>query len=136
MNGTTFWIAFQRTGERVCLNLWAGRSTKIRRTREERLMKLRLAFFAVAIPAVACGQSVTSCPMHDPSDKSAEQHAAAVISRGDHAMGFSHERSAHHFRILPSGGAIEVDANDAVDMVTRDEIRSHLKHIAEMFASG
>jgi hypothetical protein len=74
--------------------------------------------------------------MHDPHEKGAEQHAAAVNSRGDHAMGFSHERSAHHFRILPDGGAIEVDASDAADTVTRDEIRSHLKHIAEMFASG
>jgi len=99
-------------------------------------MKMQLVFFALAIPAVACGQSVTSCPMHDPHEKSAEQHAAAVDSRGDHAMGFSHERSAHHFRILSDGGAIEVDASDAADTVTRDEIRSHLKHIAEMFASG
>ena len=98
-------------------------------------MKMELVFFALAIPAVACGQSATSCPMHDPSDKGAEQHAAAVDSRGDYAMGFSHERSAHHFRILQDGGAIEVDAKDG-DTVTRDEIRSHLKHIAEMFASG
>jgi len=74
--------------------------------------------------------------MHNPSEKGAEQHAAAVDSRGDHAMGFSHDRSAHHFRILPAGGAIEVDAKDAGDTVTRDEIRSHLKHIVEMFASG
>jgi len=51
-------------------------------------------------------------------------------------MGFSHETSAHHFFLLADGGAIEVDAKDQDDRVTRDEIRMHLSHIAQMFTEG
>jgi len=51
-------------------------------------------------------------------------------------MGFSHEKSAHHFRLLSDGGAIEVFANKPEDSVTRDEIRAHLSHIAQMFTEG
>jgi hypothetical protein len=65
-----------------------------------------------------------------------DDHAADVDARGDHAMGFSHEKSAHHFRLLPGGGMVEVVANDPDDSVTRDEIRAHLSHIAQMFAEG
>lgn len=51
-------------------------------------------------------------------------------------MGFLHEKSAHHFRLLPNGGAIEVSASDQNDEATRDQIRMHLSHIARMFAEG
>ncbi len=51
-------------------------------------------------------------------------------------MGFSHEKTAHHFRLYTDGGAIEVEANDAQDTASRDEIRSHLEHIEAMFAAG
>ena len=51
-------------------------------------------------------------------------------------MGFSHEASAHHFLLLTDGGAIEVGAKDQDDKVTRDEIRMHLSHIAQMFTDG
>ena len=60
----------------------------------------------------------------------------AVESRGDHAMGFSHEKTTHHFRLLSDGGAIEVEANDAKDTANRDQIRAHLTQIAEMFTAG
>ena len=63
-------------------------------------------------------------------------HAMGVDARGDHAMGFSHEASAHHFLLLADGGAIEVDVKDQDDKVTRDEIRTHLSHIAQMFTEG
>jgi hypothetical protein len=72
------------------------------------------------------------CPMH-------EQHTreqATVESRGDHAMGFSHEKTTHHFRLSKEGGAIEVEANDAKDKQSREEIRGHLSHISTMFAAG
>jgi hypothetical protein len=65
-----------------------------------------------------------------------DDHAAGVDARGDHAMGFSHEESAHHFLLYPDGGAIEVDADNKDDQVTRDEIRVHLSHIAQMFTQG
>ena len=51
-------------------------------------------------------------------------------------MGFSHEKSAHHFQLLSDGGAIEVVANEPDDSATRDEIRAHLSHIAQMFTEG
>jgi hypothetical protein len=69
--------------------------------------------------------------MHDQS--ASDQHAAGVDMRGDHAMGFSHETTAHHFALLSDGGIIEVDIKADQDDATRDQIRSHLTHIAAMF---
>lgn len=51
-------------------------------------------------------------------------------------MGFSHEKTTHHFRLYADGGAIEVTANDPNDTGSRDQIRMHLAHIAGMFAAG
>jgi hypothetical protein len=59
-----------------------------------------------------------------------------VDGRGDHAMGFSHEKTTHHFRLTKDGGAIEVTANDPNDTQSRDQIRHHLTHIAGMFSAG
>ena len=66
----------------------------------------------------------------------AQEHHNPVDQRGDHVMGFSHEKTTHHFRLYRDGGAIEVTANDAGDTASRDQIRMHLGHIAKMFASG
>jgi hypothetical protein len=63
-------------------------------------------------------------------------HHAAVDSRGDHVMGFSHDKTTHHFRLYPDGGAIEVTANNPEDTESRDQIQMHLGHIATMFATG
>jgi hypothetical protein len=60
----------------------------------------------------------------------------AMKERGDQAMGFSHMKATHHFRLLSSGGAIEIEANGSQDKATRDEIRMHLSHIAQMFSGG
>lgn len=60
----------------------------------------------------------------------------AVQSRGDHVMGFSHEKTTHHFHLFSDGGEIAVSANDASDQPSITQIRSHLKHIATMFATG
>jgi hypothetical protein len=65
-----------------------------------------------------------------------DKHAADVDMRGDHAMGFSHETSKHHFELLSDGGVIEVDALSDSDTVTRDQIRQHLTHIASMFSAN
>jgi hypothetical protein len=64
-----------------------------------------------------------------------EDHSA-MMKRGDQAMGFSHEKTTHHFRLFKDGGAIEVAANDLKDTASRDEIRQHLSHITQMFAAG
>ncbi len=75
-----------------------------------------------------------TCPMH--AKHTASSHHAAVDRRGDHVMGFSHERTKHSFRLLEDGGAVEVRANDAADSESVDSIRAHLKQIAKDFTSG
>lgn len=65
-----------------------------------------------------------------------DDHHTAVDKRGDQVMGFSHEKTTHHFRLYADGGAIEVTANEAKDTEGRDQIRMHLSHIAAMFAAG
>jgi hypothetical protein len=74
--------------------------------------------------------ALAATPAQDPS------HHDAVTSRGDHAMGFSHETTTHHFRFYKTGGAIDVSANNPKDSATRDEIRMHLSHIVKRFAAG
>ena len=51
-------------------------------------------------------------------------------------MGFSHTKTTHHFRIRAEGGAIEVTANDASDLTSRDQVRRHLAQIATLFGEG
>jgi len=63
-------------------------------------------------------------------------HNAGVVQRGDEVMGFSHDKTIHHFRLSMDGGSIEALANDATDASSRDEIREHLQHIASMFKKG
>ena len=65
-----------------------------------------------------------------------DEHHAAVNQRGDHVMGFSHDKTTHHFRLYSDGGVIEADANDPQDTQSRDQIQMHLGHIAKMFAAG
>jgi hypothetical protein len=98
-------------------------------------MKTLCLILVLAIPIVACGQSAVQAG-HDQHTATSDSHASGVDTRGDHAMGVAHERSTHHFRLLPDGGAIELTANDPNDKDTRDEIRSHLSHIVQMFTDG
>jgi hypothetical protein len=65
-----------------------------------------------------------------------QSHHDEVNRRGDHEMGFSHEKTTHHFRLSTDGGAIEVTANDPNDTESRGQIRQHLGHIAMMFSAG
>lgn len=66
----------------------------------------------------------------------AQDHHQMVNEHGDGVMGFSHEKTTHHFELSYEGGAIDVRANDVNDTQSRDEIRSHFRHIAQMFAEG
>ncbi len=84
------------------------------------------SIFAAALGTPALAQSSSSCSMHH----------ASVESRGDHVMGFDHDKTTHHFHLTPSGGVIEVTANAESDTASRDAIRGHLSHIATMFAEG
>lgn len=65
-----------------------------------------------------------------------ETQHQGVVERGDHEMGFSHDKTAHHFRLYADGGAIEANATDAQDTASRDAIRLHFGHIAKLFAAG
>ncbi len=65
-----------------------------------------------------------------------DDHHQGVVDRGDHVMGFSHDKATHHFLLYSDGGAIDVQSNAADDTGTRDEIRMHFGHIAKMFADG
>ena len=51
-------------------------------------------------------------------------------------MGFSHEKTTHHFLLSPDGGVIEVTVNEAADKASAEAIRSHLSHIVVMFGAG
>jgi hypothetical protein len=59
-----------------------------------------------------------------------------MMKRGDQAMGFSQEKTTHHFYLEKDGGVIEVSVKDPKDTASREEIRQHLSHIASLFASG
>jgi len=59
-----------------------------------------------------------------------------VVERGDHVMGFAHDKTTHHFLLYANGGEINVAANDLTDKASIDQIRMLLGHIAGMFAAG
>jgi TusA-related sulfurtransferase len=90
---------------------------------------LTLLLFVLPVFGQEAKDTMKDCPMHAP-------HHASVESRGDQAMGFPHDKTTHHFRLMSDGGAIEVTANDPKDKTNTDAIRSHLSHIAMMFANG
>lgn len=64
-----------------------------------------------------------------------EQHCD-MMKRGEQAMGFSQEKTTHHFYLAKDGGVIDVAANDPKDAASLDQIRQHLAHIAHLFADG
>src|SRR5580692_3074202 len=65
-----------------------------------------------------------------------DKRSEDVVKRGEHVMGFSHEATAHHFRLFRNGGEIVVAAKDPNDRASIEQIREHLAHIAKMFSSG
>ena len=71
--------------------------------------------------------------MQNPQSPNSQQ---SLVQRGEHVMGFSHEKTTHHFLLYPNGGEIRVGANDSADKTSVDQIRMHLGHIAKMFAAG
>jgi hypothetical protein len=124
--------------------------------------KLCFAVALLIVGAYSAGaqQQAAGCPMHEKHQSGQEAKAAAkatgnraasreemsgmnetngmreMNARGDMAMGFSQEKTTHHFRLFSDGGAIEVEVKDPQDASSRDEIRQHLSHIARAFASA
>ena len=87
------------------------------------------SYIASAQQSKDANKQGAGCPM-------AGERMKGVNERGDKAMGFDHLKTAHHFRLTKNGGVIEVEANDVKDTESLDQIRKHLRHIAQMFAAG
>ena len=64
------------------------------------------------------------------------QSMEEMNERGDKAMGFDHMKTTHHFLLTNDGGVIQVEANQASDRESSDQIRKHLRHIAIAFSEG
>lgn len=93
-----------------------------------------LILIAALIPSKDTGASAEPPRRGTKAQAGAHQHE--VNKNGDKAMGFSHEKTTHHFILQADGGAIQVDANSKDDKESRDQIQTHLGHIAKMFADG
>jgi hypothetical protein len=90
-------------------------------------MKIAILTVLMLASAIQAQQANTQTP---------EQQHAAMMKRGDAGMRFSHDKTTHHFVLLKDGGAIQVSVNDPKDDASRDHIRMHLSHVAEMFSAG
>ena len=97
---------------------------------------------AAAVISGAAGVGMLAQHPEMPPGMTHEEHLAQMQKdaklkkRGGDAMGFDQDRTAHHFRLYKAGGAIEVVTRDSADDVSRAQIRTHLKTIAEQFATG
>jgi hypothetical protein len=99
---------------------------------------LALSFFALRYHVLSPHAEKPTLQSSRPSDDAATNRDAhaKMKARGEQAMGFSQTATTHHFLLKPDGGAIQVEANDSADTVSRDQIRMHLTHIAHAFAAG
>lgn len=57
-------------------------------------------------------------------------------TRGAEAMGFDQDATTHHFRLTPTGGAIEVTVKAGTDAAVIAAVKDHLHSIADEFARG
>jgi hypothetical protein len=88
------------------------------------MRNILLTCLLTALPACAAAQQTSATRQN------------AVAQRGDQEMGFSHETTTHHFRLLKDGGEILVEANDPNDKAGIGQIRIHLSHIVSTFSNG
>ncbi|HYX28531.1 MAG TPA: hypothetical protein VE863_08185 [Pyrinomonadaceae bacterium] len=102
-------------------------------------MSKRKSFY---MTVVVLGISLTSAfllPAQQPEKRDGQmtqKQMDEMNMRGDKHMGFDHLKTTHHFFLTNNGGAIQVEANDAKDIESRDQIRGHFRHIAMMFSEG
>jgi hypothetical protein len=93
------------------------------------------------IPSVAVALLLSGQHPQMPAGMSHEEHLkqmqkdAALKERGAEAMGFDQDAATHHFRLIATGGSIEVTVNQGGEK-TIAAIRSHLQSIASDFAGG
>ncbi len=98
--------------------------------------KTSYLLFAFALAAILSSGAIYSISAQEGRKQDHGDHHSGVNQRGDQVMGFGHDKTTHHFILKSNGGAIEVEANDSNDAVSRDQIRTHLKHISQKFAAG
>jgi hypothetical protein len=94
-----------------------------------------IALVVTAVVLLALAVSAQS-GHHDDRMAPDNKHYDQVNQHGDMAMGFSHLKTTHHFRLSRSGGSIEVLAKDPNDAASRDQVRMHLQHVSQLFKSG
>ena len=94
------------------------------------MLSLAYVFFALAL-CLSCSSTKGQAANPSPPD-----HFSGVNARGDQGMGFSHEKTTHHFHLLIDGGAIEIQSNDPADAASQEAIRQHLAMIAVKFSAG
>lgn len=104
-----------------------------RRARIDPVNLAKVASGTILVVALASGLAFG---LQQPQQSAGDEHAAGVDRRGDHEMGFSHEKTTHHFALLTDGGSIEVVTDDPNDAESRAEIRKHLGHIVTMFRNN
>lgn len=77
-----------------------------------------------------------------PAGMSHEEHLKqlqkdeALKKRGGEAMGFDQDAADHHFIVEAGGGSIQVTMKSGADPAVLNEVRAHLRTIAEDFARG
>jgi hypothetical protein len=76
------------------------------------------------------------CPMHEQRQAGTSQHDHDLAKRGEQGMGFSQEKTTHHFFLSKDGGTIQVTANTGDDKTSVEQIRRHFEHISHAFQSG
>lgn len=94
----------------------------------------------VLLAAITIGSTPVVAAQHPqmPAGMTHEEHLAqmkkdaALKARGAAAMGFDQNAAEHHFVLLDSGGAIEVNAIRSDDAATRQAVRGHLQEIARL----
>jgi TusA-related sulfurtransferase len=85
-------------------------------------------------------QTADTCPMHEQhmreasAARSDHEHGAAVDTRHD-TFGMPHDGVRHSFRLLRTGGVIELQATTDDAAVTR-AIREHLRSVAADFTKA
>lgn len=92
--------------------------------------------FAIFLTAILSSSAIYSTSAQEGPKQGHGAHKSGVDQRGDQVMGFGHDKTTHHFRMKSNGGIIEVGVNDPKDVASRDQIRTHLKHISQKFAAG
>lgn len=88
---------------------------------------MRYQFFAVLMLSAALAMAAVGAQEHKHDE---------MQKRGNQGMGFDQDKTTHHFLLTKDGGIIQVTAKSASDKSSIPEIRMHLQHIRQAFASG